>query len=572
MCQLRTFDYEGVALLPGTLSNQVDVARRVYGSLPNDDLLKGFRERAGLPAPGRHMGGWCAETSAVIFGQLISGMARMARATHDGALAQKSRELAAGWWRTTADGSKLRMTTYEWDKIVGGLVDLASYGQFPPAVEWLGRAVQWGAENFDRSRPVASASDPDGRGKVGTLEWYTLPENLFRCYLLTGEEPAREFGEVWLYEAFWEHFVVEGGHCGVPVVHAYSHVNSLNSAAMAYAVRGENRYLDIVAQAYDYLQETQCYVTGAYGPGERLMPADGRLGRSLTMVSDSAEVPCGTWAGFKLAKYLLCFTGEACYGDWAERLLYNSIGAALPTEPDGKTFYYADYHLPNGCKAYFWDRWPCCSGTYLQAVADYHDLIYFRNEGSLLVNLFVPSQVNWVVAGVRVTLRQDTDFPEHGETTVVLDLAVPTRFRLGFRVPAWASSFEVSVNDERVAVEPRRGWAECDRVWCSGDRVTCTMAMDLTVRPIDAAHPSRVAFSYGPVALVEDARSRPPLCPMRGTDPCGLLVPDGSGPLQFRVTHQSAPDRAPGDFLPLYRVAEGTPYRMYLDLDAAPLY
>jgi hypothetical protein len=36
------------------------------------------------------------------------------------------------------------------------------------------------------------------------------------------------------------------------------------------------------------------------------------------------------------------FTGEARYGDWIERLVYNGIGAALPITGNGKHFYYAD--------------------------------------------------------------------------------------------------------------------------------------------------------------------------------------------------------------------------------------
>ena len=54
---LQTFDYEGVRLLPGPFLSQVDRARDVYGSIPNDDILKGFRSAAGLAAPGAGMSG-----------------------------------------------------------------------------------------------------------------------------------------------------------------------------------------------------------------------------------------------------------------------------------------------------------------------------------------------------------------------------------------------------------------------------------------------------------------------------------------------------------------------------------
>ncbi len=50
---LETFDYEGVRLLPSRFRRQVERARAVYGSIPGDDILKGFRQAAGLRHPAR---------------------------------------------------------------------------------------------------------------------------------------------------------------------------------------------------------------------------------------------------------------------------------------------------------------------------------------------------------------------------------------------------------------------------------------------------------------------------------------------------------------------------------------
>jgi DUF1680 family protein len=108
------------------------------------------------------------------------------------------------------------------------------------------------------------------------------------------------------------------------------------------------------------------------------MPPDGSLGRSLELYAGHAEIPCGTWAGFKLSRYLMTFTGEARFGDWIETMVYNAIGLRCPTEPDGRTYYYGDYRLSSGLKQHYWHEWPCCSGTYWQLMADYHNVIYFK--------------------------------------------------------------------------------------------------------------------------------------------------------------------------------------------------
>ena len=99
--------------------------------------------------------------------------------------------------------------------------------------------------------------------------------------------------------------------------HAYSHVNTLGGAGAAYLVKGDPRYLDMLINAYDSLQANQVFATGGYGPDEQFLPRD-RLRECLENTANTFETQCGTWAGFKMVKHLLCATGEAKYGDWVE--------------------------------------------------------------------------------------------------------------------------------------------------------------------------------------------------------------------------------------------------------------
>ena len=122
--RLQPFDYDGVRLLPSRFRAQVERACEVYGAIPNDNILKGFRRDAGLPAPGQDMGGWCAQTSAVIFGQVLSGMARMSRATGEQALREKAAALLEGWADTLRSDGDAQMRPYGWEKLACGLVDL----------------------------------------------------------------------------------------------------------------------------------------------------------------------------------------------------------------------------------------------------------------------------------------------------------------------------------------------------------------------------------------------------------------------------------------------------------------
>ena len=200
----------------------------------------------------------------------------------------------------------------------------------------------------------------------------------------------------WEYTNYWNVFTEPGKNIfgPSPVYHAYSHVNTLSGAAAAYAVTGERRYLDIIRNAYDYLQAHQVYATGGYGPNEQMGP-DPLPVECLDTAENHWETQCCSWAAFKLVKYLMTFTGDARYGDWIERLLINGIGASLPMAADGRVMYYAGHALSGACKTHNMPAWACCAGTRIQAVADYHDLIFFKDRESLYINIFTPATVNW---------------------------------------------------------------------------------------------------------------------------------------------------------------------------------
>ena len=61
---MREFPYGAVQLTGGPIKQHFDRIHAHYLALDNDRLLKVFRERAGLPAPGPDMGGWYDTTAS----------------------------------------------------------------------------------------------------------------------------------------------------------------------------------------------------------------------------------------------------------------------------------------------------------------------------------------------------------------------------------------------------------------------------------------------------------------------------------------------------------------------------
>lgn len=570
---LEPFGYEGVQLSDSRWKQQIEDARDFYFNLSNDDILHGFRAAAGLPAPGKTLGGWARVSTGGLLGDWISAMARLYRATGDTALWNKAVYLMSEWGKTIGSDGNPRA---EFAKINCGLVDMQLYGGNASAIPLLDKCTGWAIKNINRARIPANPNSWQYSGHPG--EWYKLAENLYRAYLLTGDQKYKDFGDVWLYHSYWNKFANTSDPPDAHGVHAFSHCNTFSSAAMHYAVTGDPKSLAIIRNAYDYFQNRQCYATGGYGPNERLMASDGSLGKSLETRTDCFETECGSWAGFKLSDHLIRFTGEPRYGDWIERLLYNGLGASLHIHGAGRNFYYSDYRMAGGIKVYRWDNFTCCSGTYFQNLADLYNLIYYRSPGALYVNLYLPSSVVWSHDGQKITIAQQTEYPVTDTGVLSVQMERSAKFDLNFRVPEWCKGMSLKVNGSPASVVCKPGtWAKLSRTWNPGDKVELNTPMPLRMEPVDRQHPDRIAVVRGAVVLGLDADYHDPAFELPDNDEAlnKWLVPQDHLQLAHYTTQPAVPgmfriERPDGRkvrlmFRPFYAYEQGFPYQMYFD-------
>lgn len=510
--RLQPFHYQEVTLTGGPLATQAQVAREFFLAIPNDDMLNGFRLRAGLPAPGKPMGGWYDPedfAGGCHFGQWISALARDYANTGDPRFKDKVAQMVHGFHETIApDGfffASVKISTnwpcYTYDKNCAGMRDAYLLAGNSEALTVLKTMTDWAYKNMPRRQD----------------EWYTLPENLYNCFRQTGDPRYLEMAHTYDYSQEYYDLFAKGVNAFTPQRHAYSHINTLCSAARIYEATGDPKYFRAISNAWAFLTGTQMYASGGWGPNEHFVLAgQGALAASIPFAQtdwnfrtrsgdyvNSFETPCGSYANLVLDRYLLHFTGDPKYGDNLERVLLNTMLAALPMQPDGRTFYYSDYH-PGAHKQYFPAAWPCCSGTYAEVTADYPLNIYFHDDHDLYVNLFTPSQVRWKHGESLVSVEQTADCLQTDTAAFVTHLAKPTRFALKVRVPQWAAQpATVRVNGRVVHATGTPGtFLSLSRRWQEGDKAAVTFPKSLRFESVDAQTPQLAALMYGPILLV----------------------------------------------------------------------
>ena len=508
--KLAQFRYREVKLTGGPLKDQFDRVHKAYLTLNEDQLLKVFRQRAHLPAPGEDMGGWYdAEAFAPghSFGQYVSGLSRYYDATGDEATQAKVKRLVEGYTATVdTDGygyASLKASTtfpaYMLDKNLIGLLDAYQFGDVPSALDTAQRVLRGSLRYLP---PRALERDEDPR-QMPYDESYTLPENFFYAYELTKDRQFFDLANQYLMDRTFFEPLARGQNV-LAGLHAYSHVNAQSSAARAYLHVGNPMHLDAIRNTWEMLEKTQEFVSGGWGPNETfVVPGKGLLGESINTSRAHFETPCGAYAHFKLGRYLLRFTGDARYGDGIERVLYNTVLGAKDPKGDGYFFYYSDYH-PSTQKGYHPDKWPCCSGTLPQAAVDYLINIYFRSSDGLYVNLFVPSEVTWDLQGAPAKLIQTTSYPESDSSELKLELPSAADFTVFVRIPGWLQApAQLSVNGKPISVpaEPHT-FAAIRRQWRNNDTVQVKLPFTFRTEPVDELHPQLVALMRGPVMLV----------------------------------------------------------------------
>src|SRR5690606_21298787 len=117
----------------------------------------------------------------------------------------------------------------------------------------------------------------------------------------------------------------------------------------------------------------------------------------------------------------------------------------------------------------------------------------------LLVNLFIPSTLDWSEKGVSII--QETAFPDNSITNIKVNPKKSLRFNLKVRYPNWVEkgTLKVMVNGKEHKFTANPGeYVSIERKWKAGDAVMVILLMQTTLEQMhDKSH--YFAVLHGPI-------------------------------------------------------------------------
>ncbi len=563
--QAVPFPMNNVRLGPGPFRAAAEANRRYLKTLPPDRLLHTFRLTAGLPSSAEPLGDWekpdCELRGHFAGGHYLSACALAFASSGDEELKRNGNVMIAELAKCQAqfkngylsafppelfdrlrDGVNVWAPYYTLHKIMAGHLDMYLLTGNQQALGTLEKMAQW----------VRSWVDPlseQQMQRVLLVEYGGMGEVLSNLYGVTGKREylqlAQRFDKKWFFDALAAHRDELKG------LHVNTHIPQVIAAARLYELTGDKRYWNIADYFWNEVTSERSYCTGGTSNFELWRSDPGVLSTQLS--SQTAE-DCCAYNMMKLTRHLFSWSPQPQYMDYYERALFNHRMGTIDPET-GTTVYYLP--LGNGYSKIYakpFDSFWCCNGTGVEEFAKLTDTIYFHDDDSVFVNLYIASEVSWPEKGLRLT--QQTSFPEEPKTTLLIEAGKPVNVDLKLRIPYWAKSGSVQVNGRMLPAFAASGsYLVLRGPWNNGDRIDLSLPMHLHAAPMPDKDTLQ-AVMYGPLVLAARLEEEPrdtwyrhftaqekqdpaPMLEFKGKsgDPASWLEP--AGPLAFRTAAQT---------------------------------
>jgi hypothetical protein len=570
--RVQPFSLAEVRLGPGPLQQAREWNRSYMLRLTNDRLLHNFRITAGLASHTAPLGGWESpdqELRGHFVGHYLSACALLYASTGDSEIKAKGDGLIAGiaecQTKLNNNGyvsafpdelfdrldkrQRVWAPFYTLHKIMAGLLDMKAYGGNQQSLDVLLGLAGW-VDAWTASKTEEHMQE------ILKTEYGGMNEVLYNLAGLTGDDRWARTGDRFNKKTFITPLAMQSDE--LFNLHANTHIPQVIGAARRYELSTDYRFRNVSEFFWKTVTEVRTYAPGGSSNAEAWLTHPNHLALEMKASSHHQECCCA-YNMMKLTRHLFSWSGDSRFIDYYERnLLNHRLGAIQPKT--GLTTYFLSM-TPGAWKTIctedqtFW----CCTGSALEDYAKLSDTLYFHDEDSVYVNLFVASELDWKESGIR--LRQQTKFPEENHTLFTIEATPDKEWTLRLRIPSWTSEENsVSINGQKLAVAGTPGsYLNLKRKWKAGDHVELTVPMQLTAEPLQD-DPTQQAFLYGPVVLagqfplgdlsndllhknqgpeVKESPINVPALSAKGSSLAEWIQPVAGRPLTFRITGQA---------------------------------
>lgn len=527
-----SFDLKDVRLLPGRVRGNLERDSAWLVGLPASRLLHSFRNNAGIYAgveggyeSVRKLGGWESldcDLRGHTTGHVLSATALMYAATgcdrfrEKGdslvrGLADAQRALGGGYVSAFPEelvnrnirGESVWAPWYTLHKLLAGLLDQYLYADNAEALEVAKRFGDW-------AHAKLSPLDEETRRRMLRNEFGGVNEAFYNLYAATGEGKYLE-----LARFFYHNDVIDplrAGDFDMGTKHTNTFIPKLLGEARNHELHADAESLAMASGFWNTMTDRHTFASGSCSQKEHFFDPE----RFSDFLNGYTGESCCTYNMLKLSRHLFCDSRDPRVADFYERALFNHILGQQ--DPQSGMVCYFMPMLSGAYKVYstpeqsFW----CCVGSGFESHAKYAEAIYYHSGDELLVNLFIPSRLDWKEKGL--VLEQLTEFPYSEDVRFRVAGADGRRLTLSLRKPGWCAEPEVRVNGKRVNVKAKDGYMSISRGWREGDEVSVTYPMELRLEATPD-NPKLAAVMYGPVFLAGDMGTEGMEAPAPFSDP-----------------------------------------------------
>ena len=280
---------------------------------------------------------------------------------------------------------------------------------------------------------------------------------------------------------------------------AYEMMSCYEGLLELYKVTRNPLYLSVVEKTVNHIIEEEINVAGSGSAFECWYGGKNRQ----TLPTYHTMETCVTFTWMQLCNRLLQITGNSLYADQMEISIYNALMASLKEDASQ----IAKYSPLEGCRHEGEEQCGmhinCCNANGPRAFAMIPVFAYQQMGDRFCVNLYAPSEVNYVLNGkTNVTLKQTTDYPVSDQIELDVNPSKSASFTVALRIPSWSKLTKVAINGEEQQNILPGSYLNLTRNWKKGDKIT--MQLDLRGRLM--LQNNMQAIVRGPLVLARDSR------------------------------------------------------------------